>query len=269
MSWYLNGRMSLSSSCVSPPSTTAVLSRFCRKPDQEIAVAAYLERLLLSSCELDAEMQRRCNHSKTTTNESVSDTGLECPAPQQTSHGNRALGTFYDFCHYSKMCSECGKMADDDKKMGICHGCKTEHYCNRVCQKTHWSKQHKGECKMFLAAQEQQNLGHLCCQIASCMFVWGHMHHTADSIVRNICCKIDRAGLHDVLWLVSFKTDRRVVLFSTVSRGTLVQCIGKEMVQEAIAQSGPTRRVVLIVPTKHTTTGKIVYALAATFLQAM
>jgi len=246
-----------------------VLLRFCRKPDQETAVAAYLGRLLLSPCELDAEMHRHITHSKSTTSKSVLDTGLECPAPQHPSHGDRALGTFYDFCHYSKLCSECGKMADNDEKMGVCEGCKTEHYCNRACQKAHWSKHHKGECKMLFAAQEQRNLGHLCCQIASCMFVWSHMHSKADSIARNICCKIDCTGLHDVLWLVSFRTDRRVVLFSTVSQGTLVQCIGKELVQEAIAQSGPTRRVVLIVLTKRTTTGKVVYALAVTFLHAM
>jgi len=142
---------------------------------------------LLPQFELDAEMNGHLDLTKPGSSESVLNTEIECPAPQHHSLADQALGTFYDFCHYAKMCSECGKMAGEEEKMHMCQGCKTEHYCNRVCQKAHWAKQHKGECKILFASQEQQNLGHLCCQIASCMFVWGPMHSEADTTMQNIC----------------------------------------------------------------------------------
>lgn len=245
-----------------------MLSRFCSKPDQEAVVVAYLERHLLSSTELDAEINRRLTLARSASCASVLDTGLECPSPASRSHDSKGLGTFYDFCHYAKMCAECGKMADDDVKMRVCAGCKTEHYCSRACQKIRWAKEHRGKCETLFSAQAQHNLAHLCCQIASCMCVWGQMHSKPEFILHNMSDTINRAGLHDVLWLVSFQKEKGTVVFSTVSRTILVRLVGRQMVHDAVEESGPTRRVVLIVPSKHVMTGALSYTLCATFLNA-
>ena len=49
----------------------------------------------------------------------------------------------------SKKCSNCLKHKDSNKDMKLfaCGDCKKVMYCGRACQKEHWKRIHKHQCK--------------------------------------------------------------------------------------------------------------------------
>jgi len=47
-------------------------------------------------------------------------------------------------------CANCKKRTKENgHALDTCNGCKRVHYCSRKCQKKHWKKKHKHECKKF------------------------------------------------------------------------------------------------------------------------
>ena len=248
-------------------------SRFGHNPNRQEALITWLANTLLSTEELDIEIRRHqtCATASATAEtdvfKGVLHTAIECPAPMPTDPMNRAGVPFYDFCNFAKMCSECGKMAVGANKMKICQGCRIDHLCDRACQKAHWAKKHRTECKTRSLSRDLFKLVHFCSQIATCMFIWGRLDDDIGVITRKMCEVMQNAGLHDVLWLVSYKHSSRTVVFSTIPRDVLANCIGKAAVEAGDQQSGVKSQVVLIVPSKQETTGQIVFTLVPTFLQ--
>lgn len=50
-----------------------------------------------------------------------------------------------------KKCSFCTAPESDLRKHKVCSACKSAFYCTTDCQKYHWQKSHKAECKEFAA----------------------------------------------------------------------------------------------------------------------
>ena len=215
---------------------------------------------------MDKQLQKAQERLQMPAVESVLDTALCSLGTMTTEGGQHMQGvSFYDFCYHSKMCSFCGHMAGEAHKLHVCVACKTEHYCNRVCQKKHWAAEHKAECGTL--HKKRQDFANMCRQVAACMCVWTHSSVSPHLILHALSENMRHAGLHDVLWLVSYQEAGHAVLFSTVSRELLVECVGKPTVDAAMAKSGPEHYIILIVPT-HDEVGGVVYTVVTTFLNA-
>ena len=55
-----------------------------------------------------------------------------------------------------RTCSYCGRVSE--KKIAVCTGCNTKRYCNVVCQKEDWEKNHKDECHLYCKIHRTNDL---------------------------------------------------------------------------------------------------------------
>jgi len=196
-------------------------SRFCRKPDKQQCVVDFIEKTLLSHEMMDQQLHKAQERLQKPCAESVLDTTLCTPGATTTESGQHVRGvSFYDFCYYSKMCSFCCHVAAEAHKLHVCVACKTEHYCNRACQKKHWAAEHKVECGTL--HKQRQAFANMCRQIAACLCVWTNPSVLSHLILVALSGNVHGAGLHDVLWLVWCQSVDHVVLFSTLSLVLLV-----------------------------------------------
>jgi len=241
-------------------------SRFARKLDKQKKMVAFLKATLLSHEMLDKELCRAGSKDEGRGAESVLDATLRSPGiGVDASIPSIKGGNFYDFCHYSKLCSFCGNMAGDMNKLKVCACCKTENYCSRMCQEAHWVAGHKTECSKIHYLR--QTLANTCRQIAACMCVWNAPNDSPDFILTTLLGQLEGGGVHDILWLASYQSVDSAVLFSTVSRKLLMACVGQPIVDAALEKSGPQQHIVLIVPSRDDT-GSVVYSVVSTFLEA-
>jgi len=53
-------------------------------------------------------------------------------------------------------CANCkNRTKANGRALDTCNGCKRVHYCSRKCQKNHWKKKHKHDCKKFAAQMRE------------------------------------------------------------------------------------------------------------------
>lgn len=58
------------------------------------------------------------------------------------------------------ICSACnagyGRNPPPPGPLKVCSGCKNAFYCNKACQKEHWKRKHKAECKMLRDTRKEE-----------------------------------------------------------------------------------------------------------------
>lgn len=70
----------------------------------------------------------------------------ESPVETSASSFSQTFHSVHDNYKKIKRCDNCGKGKRPEANLQVCSWCKEVYYCNKECQREHWSKKHKNTC---------------------------------------------------------------------------------------------------------------------------